>query len=329
MLILEDESGFLMNLHELIGVKYVKYEKMWISLIFIVLLVSITISCVSAQDNSNFGTNVIDNISTTTSDVVEVGGDENTFDANNGFFMNLEKTSHVNEKENNANTNLLGIGSDNDVLGLDNPNIRATFSKNPIVTGESTIITITGPSDVFGRVRFFGDWTPQTIVVDNFMGSHSISVDSLLVGTHSFNVTYEENSKYSPDFITGLIVVDPKPISQFKIEKATYDIDYGQDLNVVVNSDDGLLNEKVLIEILGDTVYASKESVFSNHGVATANFTGINVGNYTIRASYPGGKIYDRCSTDSKLNVYQIDTPVNITVNNLIYVVIMLKLTLL
>ncbi len=303
-------------------------KKIGVSLIFIVLLVSITISCVSAQDNSNFGTNVIDNISTTTSDVGEVSVDENTFDANNDFFTNLEETSHANEKKNadsvrggnNANTNLLGIGADNDVLGLANPNIRATFSKNPIVAGESTIITITGPSDVSGRVRFYGDWTPQTIVVDNFMGSHSISVDSLLVGTHRFNVTYEANNIYAEDFITGLIVVDPKPIDQFKIENKTYDIDYGQDLNVVVNSDDGLLDEKVLIEILGDTVYASKEAIFSSHGIATTTFTGINVGNYTIRASYPGGKIYDTCSTDSKLNVYQIDTPVTITVNDPIYV---------
>ena len=302
-------------------------KKRGISLIFIVLLVSITISCVSAQDNSNFGTDVIDNISTTTSDVIEVSGDENTFDANNGFFTNLEETNHANERknadfvrgENNVNTNLLGIGADNDVLGLDNPNIRATVSNNPIVVGENTTVSITGPDDVSGRIRFYGDWTPETIVVDNFMGSHSISVENLLAGAHRFNVTYEENDNYSSDFITGFIVVNPKPVDDFEIENETYNIDYGQDLNVVVNSGN-LINEKVLIEILGDTLYTSKEVLFSNRGVATATFTGINVGNYTIRASYQGGKTYDTCSTDSKLNVYQIDTPVTITVNDLIYV---------
>ena len=177
---------------------------------------------------------------------------------------------------------------------------------NVAVDEDKAVIDINLPDDVNDVVLVDVDGRGYLVNVTN--GKGKLELSGLSGGNHTVTVKYPGNEKYAPNENTTDFTI--KGHGQTPMDINAGDINVGDDLivEVVVPKD---AKGNIVLDINGKTYSAP-----INNGIAKFNITGLEEGNYTVKATFAGDGKYPANSTETTVEVSKVEHyPIDVSVD--------------
>ena len=177
---------------------------------------------------------------------------------------------------------------------------------NVAVDEDKAVIDINLPDDVNDVVLVDVDGRGYLVNVTN--GKGKLELSGLSGGNHTVTVKYPGNEKYAPNENTTDFTI--KGHGQTPMDINAEDINVGDDLivEVVVPKD---AKGNIVLDINGKTYLAP-----INNGIAKFNITGLEEGNYTVKATFAGDGKYPANSTETTVEVSKVEHyPIDVSVD--------------
>ena len=177
---------------------------------------------------------------------------------------------------------------------------------NVAVDEDKAVIDINLPDDVNDVVLVDVDGRGYLVNVTN--GKGKLELSGLSGGNHTVTVKYPGNEKYAPNENTTDFTI--KGHGQTPMDINAGDINVGDDLivEVVVPKD---AKGNIVLDINGKTYLAP-----INNGIAKFNITGLEEGNYTVKATFAGDGKYPANSTETTVEVSKVEHyPIDVSVD--------------
>ena len=188
-----------------------------------------------------------------------------------------------------------------------NSTVKATT--DPIKVGDVALITITAPGDIDGTVKVNVNGANYTVDIRNGVGT--LEIKDLKEGSYPVNVTYIENDRYLAN--SNVTTIEVGKLTTPIIISAD-NITYGQVAIINVT-----LPENATGHVTITLNNASKAAAIIN-GTATAEFSNLDAGNYSVHVAYDGDDAYDAGAADGTFTVQKAeDILLDIEVSNIKY----------
>ncbi len=170
-------------------------------------------------------------------------------------------------------------------------------SANPSVFGQpvvftATIVAATGSGTPTGTVTFVVDNTARAPVSVNSSGQASITLNNLIVGSHTVTANYSGDGTFAPSSPTVPVTQTVNTVATTLTLTASSDtVSTGQPVTLTVkvtaaNPSTAIPTGSVVFVVDGIT---QPPVPLNADGVATLTLNGLAMGGHTVTASYPGG----------------------------------------
>ena len=171
---------------------------------------------------------------------------------------------------------------------------------NDIKVGENVTITFTlAPSDATGTIDVYVNGERHIVNADNL----TLTLTGLAAGHYFVQAMYGGDNKYLPSSANATFDVYKNNIS-IDLDVVSIKVNETEYINVTLESDAA---GYVLININGTQYYAQIKG-----GKASVNVTGLEIGEYTVNATFIGDDKYYSNSTVEKFTVTKLATTIEI-----------------
>ena len=182
-----------------------------------------------------------------------------------------------------------------------NVNLTISLDENTITYGQNATLTAIMPID--GNIAI--NINNETYNITTIAGTAHLQIPAQPAGNHTITATFEGNDQYNPANTTIILTVnraDPP------ITINTTDIKYGQNATIAVTT---LPDVTGIIAIHIDGKIYGMATIIS--GTAAFNITGLNIGNYTVTATYSGDENYNPANKSATQTVTKADVDLGIS----------------
>ena len=182
-----------------------------------------------------------------------------------------------------------------------NVNLTISLDENTITYGQNATLTAIMPID--GNIAI--NINNETYNITTIAGTAHLQIPAQPAGNHTITATFEGNDQYNPANTTIILTVnraDPP------ITINTTDIKYGQNATITVTT---LPDATGNLSISIDSKIYGMATIIS--GTAAFNITGLNIGNYTVTATYSGDENYNPANKSATQTVTKADVDLGIS----------------
>jgi len=182
-----------------------------------------------------------------------------------------------------------------------NVTLTISLDENTITYGQNA--TLTAIMSIDGTIAI--NINNKTYNITTTAGTAHLQIPTQPAGNHTITATFEGNEQYNPTNTTIMLTVN-KADPPIRIN--TTDIKYGENSIIAVTT---LPDVTGNIEIHIDGKYYGMATIIS--GTTSFNITGLNVGNYTVTATYSGDENYNPANKSATQTVNKADVDLGIS----------------
>jgi len=256
--------------------------------------------------------NYLDDLSVRVTLPADVSGSINLTVGNVRKTLNIDKGVVVTSIPNlSAGTKLIIVeyGGDNNYnpayvnksITVNKLNSAISIQANDIKCGENLIVKINLTDGATGSLTVSLDNISQTIKISDSYAIFNIS--KLTSGNKTIKVSYGGDNNYKASSASKIVSVD-KNTPEITISADS--ISYGDDLTVNIRMDADV--DGNIVVYVGDK---SQNATLSN-GNAVIRISGLNAGNYTLRAVYAGNDFFNSVSSNADITVSSSEPFINV-----------------